>query len=406
MNREQAIEVLTIFIFALLAIWIFQIHPFLVILAMCATFFYILRRNDMELAKKIQFESNQLTNQIKTTSSDAYLKQKQLYTLVANLPFPLVLLDVDGNIVLYNKQFEIFRQDEKTSGLTYSKNDFEKNVYRFVNDAYIFEREIDKAMNVNGIEYEAISVPITANDAFSGCIILFQDISKIKEKEQMQKQFIADASHELKTPISAIKGMSEILNREGFDDEAIRKDFLLQIQKENNRLELIVQDLLQLSRLSVDVIVLKRATVDFTQILDRSIDSLKQKANSKGLQLRKDYQTHDKVFVDAEQMEIVVNNLVSNAIAYSDQGSICARTYKRGDYYVCEIEDEGQGIAEQDLHRVFERFYRVDTARSRQSGGSGLGLSIVVSIVEAHDAKIEIESELGKGSIFRILLKY
>ncbi|MDF9825094.1 two-component system phosphate regulon sensor histidine kinase PhoR [Breznakia sp. PF5-3] len=406
MKKERISEILTVLVFALLALGVFQIHPFLVVLAMTATFIYILYRNDNEFEQRSRMESNQLANRVKTTASDAYLKQKRLYTLVANIPLPLVLLNIDGKVVLYNSFFEVFRDNKDDRELTYNKNDFEKDIHKFVNDAFIFERNIDKTMSVKGKEYQAISVPITTEGKFSGCVVLFQDISKAKEKEQMQKEFIADASHELKTPISAIKGMIEILNRDSFDDEEIRKEFMIQIQKENDRLEAIVRDLLQLSRLSSDVLVLKRDSMDFTRILDASISSLQQKAENKGLKIVADYQTHEDVFVDFEQMEVVVNNLLNNAIAYSDSGTITLRTYKKDDYYVFEIQDEGRGLSEENTHKIFERFYRVDKARSRLSGGSGLGLSIVKSILEAHNAILEVESEENKGSVFRILIKY
>ena len=407
MNKERIREILTILIFSFLAIAIFDISAYFVIAAMSAVFFYIIYQMQKEEEKKLKIESTHLMNQVKTTTSDVHLKQNQLYTLVANIPLPLVLIDVDGKAVLYNSFFEQFRDNADDIELTYNKNDFENQVHRFVNDAFIFEKEISKSMNIAGVEYEAIGVPITTKDKFNGCVILFQDVSKAKEKERMQKQFIADASHELKTPISAIKGMVEILNREGFDDEEIRSDFLHQIEKENTRLELIVQDLLQLSRLSVDMLVLKRESCDFTKIIDACISSLEHKAKEKGIIIKKEYQTHALVFVDFEQMEVAINNLLNNAIAYSDKGTICLKTYcDKDDCYVFEIEDQGKGIAFANIEKIFERFYRVDEARSRLSGGSGLGLPIVKSIIEAHTATMEVKSVVGEGTTFKIKMKY
>lgn len=407
MSRERIRQILTILIFAFLAIAVFDITPYLVIIAMSLVFFLIIYEMQKDEEKRSRIESTHLMNQVKTSTSDVNLKQDQLYTLVANIPLPLVLLDSDGKAVLYNSFFEHFRRNDDDIELTYNKNDFKKSVHRFVNDAFIFEKEISKPMNIDGVDYEAISVPITTDGKFNGCVILFQDISKAKEKEQMQKQFIADASHELKTPISAIKGMVEILNREGFDDEEIRSDFLHQIEKENARLESIVQDLLQLSRLSNDMLVLKRESHDFTKIIDACVDSLEHKAREKNIEIVKDYQTHGNVFVDFEQMEVAINNLLGNAIAYSDHGTIYLRTYYDEDEcYIFEIEDQGQGIEPDNIEKIFERFYRIDKARSRLSGGSGLGLSIVKSIIEAHTAEMEVHSEVGKGTTFKIKMKY
>lgn len=406
MNRDNVYRVVVGVVFSIIAVWMLQINPIIVIVIFGLYILYILYRNDSMFEQKIQMESNQLLSKIKTSSSDAYLKQKQLYTLVANIPIPLILLDEQGKVVLYNEKFERFRNGDNQRDFTHVDNDFDKKVDKFITDAYLFEREIDKTMNVNGIEYEAIGVPITTNKRFSGCVVLFQDISRAMEKEQMQKQFVADASHELKTPISAIKGMVEILNRDGFDDSETQEEFLVQIQKETERLEIIVRDLLRLSRLSVDNVVLKRESIDFTTIIDRSVDTLQQKADMKDITIHKEYKSHEKVFVDDEQMEIVVNNLLANAINYSETGNIYLRTYKEDEGFVFEIEDEGCGIAQEDINKVFERFYRIDKARSRLSGGSGLGLSIVKTIIEAHDAKLEVTSELNKGSIFKIYMKY
>jgi len=407
MNKERIREILILLVFSILAIAIFDISAYLVVTCMCIVFLIIVYTNQKEEEARLEIKSFHLMNQVKTTTTDVHVKQDQLYTLVDNIPLPLLLLDYEGKVVLYNSFFEQFRKNEDDIPLSYNRNDFEKSVHHFINDAFIFEKELRKSMSIQSIEYEAISVPIKTNGKFNGCVILFQDISKAKEKEQMQKQFIADASHELKTPISAIKGMIEILNRDGFDDGEIRKDFLIQIEKENNRLELIVQDLLQLSRLSQDMLVLKRKSLDFTKIIDTCVHSLEYKAQVKGIEIIKEYNTYEDVFVDFEQMEVVVNNLLANAISYSDQGLIYLRTYKDiNDCYVFEVEDQGKGISSSNIDKIFERFYREDKARSRVSGGSGLGLSIVKSIVDAHDAKLEVTSKVNVGTTFKITMKY
>lgn len=384
----------------------FKINPYIIVALLIVSFFYIIYKNENEMAIQSELESKQLVNKLKTKNSDVYLKHKQLLTMAANLPMPLALLDVEGKIVLYNSQFEKFREEINDDELTYTDNDLIKDVQNFVSDSFIFETALDKEMNIDGIEYQAMSVPITTNGNFSGCVVLFQDISRAKEKEEMQKQFIADASHELKTPISAIKGMVEILNREEFKDSATKKEFLIQIEKENQRLELIVKDLLQLSKLSNDSLVLKREIIDFTKIIDLSFNSLEQVAAEKGIKIEKEYHSHEGVFVDVDKMEVLVNNLLSNAIHYSEEGVITLKTSKEGDTYTFEIVDQGRGIPLEEQEKIFERFYRVDQDRSRVRGGSGLGLAIVKSIVDAHNASIVILSEENKGTAVQVKIKY
>ncbi len=406
MNKETFKKLLMMLVFSYIALGMFSFNPYLVVFLLLCYFAYDFMQGTQMLEEKSKAENKELQNEIKMTTKDAYLKQKQLMTMISNIPFPLLLLDANGKVVLYNSSFNQFRDNKEEKSIDYMNNDCHYEVSEFLKDAYIFEKQTEKMISVGDKTYEAISVPVTTKGKFSGCVILFQDITLAKERESMQKQFIADASHELKTPISVIKGMVEILNRDDFDDEKTRVEFMHQIEKESRRLEIIVRDLLQLSRLSKDNLILKRKSLDFTEIIEESKKSFQRLADEKGLHFDVDYQSHEKVFVDRDLSITLMNNLISNAIKYSDQGTIHITTKEVNEEYVIEIKDEGVGLSQEDCEKVFERFYRVDKARSRASGGSGLGLSIVKSIVDAHGGKIKVESELGKGTTFFIHYKY
>lgn len=406
MNKETFKKLLMMLVFSYIALGMFSFNPYLVVFLLLCYFAYDFMQGTQMLEEKSKAENKELQNEIKMTTKDAYLKQKQLMTMISNIPFPLLLLDANGKVVLYNYSFNQFRDNKEEKSIDYMNNDCHYEVSEFLKDAYIFEKQTEKMISVGDKTYEAISVPVTTKGKFSGCVILFQDITLAKERESMQKQFIADASHELKTPISVIKGMVEILNRDDFDDEKTRVEFMHQIEKESRRLEIIVRDLLQLSRLSKDNLILKRKSLDFTEIIEESKKSFQRLADEKGLHFDVDYQSHEKVFVDRDLSITLMNNLISNAIKYSDQGTIHITTKEVNEEYVIEIKDEGVGLSQEDCEKVFERFYRVDKARSRASGGSGLGLSIVKSIVDAHGGKIKVESELGKGTTFFIHYKY
>lgn len=406
MNKETMAKLLTMLLFSYIGLALFDINAYLIIFVLICYFGYDFLQGKEKVEKRNRIENKELLNEIKSTTNDAYLKHKQLLTMISNIPFPLLLLDMNGKVVLYNTSFNQFRDSHDERDLDYINNDCKYEIAEFLKDAYIFEKQIDKTITVDEKTYQAISVPVTTKGRFSGCVILFQDITLAKERESMQKQFIADASHELKTPISVIKGMIEILNRDDFDDEKTEEEFLHQIEKETNRLEIIVRDLLQLSRLSKDNLILKRESLDFTQIIDYSLNSFTRLAKDKGLTFDVKYNSHENVFVDKELSITLINNLISNAIKYSDKGTIYIRTEEIDEEYVVTITDEGVGLSQEDCERIFERFYRVDKARSRESGGSGLGLPIVKSIVEAHGGKISVESELEKGSTFKIKFKY
>ena len=151
--------------------------------------------------------------------------------------------------------------------------------------------------------------------------------------------------------------------------------------------------------------MLEREKTDLCQVIDKAVKSLEKKAEKKGLSIVKEYQSHDLVFCDPLKMSQVVLNLLSNAIKYSDTGTITLRTRQEGSWYMLEVADEGHGISKPDLEKIFERFYRVDDDRARSSGGSGLGLSIVKSIVEAHHGELKVDSEFNKGTTFTVRLK-
>lgn len=381
----------------------FNVYVMIILMSVGFGFLWLYLENNQ---KAMQMKENlELQEEIKSTAKDVHLKNKQLLAIVGSIPFPMLLMDQFGNIVMHNNLSEISLDMPFQDDMSYLNNNFVRTISEFIKDAFILEKPLDKIMKVNGIEYQGLSVPVTAKKKYSGCLILFQDISKTLEGEKIQKRFIADASHELKTPIAVIKGMVEILNREDFDDEATRVEFMKQIEVEINRLDVLVKDLLQLSRLSMSNPILERKKVNLCDIIKKTIASLDKQAEKKGLSIVCDFQCQDEVFCDPGKMQQVILNLLSNAIKYSDTGTITLRTKNASPYYILEVEDQGAGLNEQQLSHIFERFYRVDDDRSRKSGGSGLGLPIVKGIIDAHGGKLEVHSTPGKGTTFSIKLK-
>lgn len=381
----------------------FNVYVMIILMTLGFALLWLYLENNQ---KAMQIKENlELQEEIKSTAKDAHLKNKQLLAIVGSIPFPMLLMDQFGNIVMHNNLSEISLDMPFQDDMSYLNNNFVRTISEFIKDAFILEKPLDKIMKVNGIEYQGLSVPVTAKKKYSGCLILFQDISKTLEGEKIQKRFIADASHELKTPIAVIKGMVEILNREDFDDEVTRVEFMEQIEVEINRLDVLVKDLLQLSRLSMSNPILERKKVNLCDIIRKTITSLEKQAEKKGLSIVCDFQCQDEVFCDPGKMQQVILNLLSNAIKYSDTGTITLRTKNASPYYILEVEDQGAGLDEQQLSHIFERFYRVDDDRSRKSGGSGLGLPIVKGIIDAHGGKLEVHSTPGKGTTFSIKLK-
>jgi two-component system phosphate regulon sensor histidine kinase PhoR len=269
------------------------------------------------------------------------------------------------------------------------------------------KRQLIIPVNIERRYFEVYGVPIIGtNDEWKGILLVFHDITELKKLEQMRKDFVANVSHELKTPITSIKGFSETLLDGAMEDKQALKDFLNIILKESDRLQSLIQDLLDLSKIEKQGFSLSIQPMDLTVVLDEVLAITKGKAVEKGIVF--DYKREKKpirIDGDVHRLKQVFINIISNAISYTpNQGTIYISLHETGTAVFTEITDTGIGIEAKEIPRIFERFYRVDKARSRNSGGTGLGLAIVKHLVEAHRGSITVKSEVGKGTSFTIEL--
>lgn len=351
-----------------------------------------------KLLQSFDRQEKSFLHQLEGSKKDKHLIGRQLNTVFTNIPSPLALLDTYGNFLLYNESFNRFIKGEKRVS-TYNDERIDESVRYFLKDSYLMEKQLVQTISYQGKDYQCISVPIHENKRYAGCLFVFQDITEAVERERMQKRFIADASHELKTPIAAIKGMIEILNRDDFDDEEIMVDFHRQIEKETSRLECIVKDLLQLSKLSTGQVILNKKRCNLGLLINSVINEIKS-ITSDEFVFKVQCEVSNDVFLDEEKIHQALANIVKNACIHSGADKITIKAKENPKEVVVSIEDNGCGIKKADLEHIFERFYRVDTHRARKNGGSGLGLSIVQSIVLAHQGQIEVNSEVNKGTCF------
>lgn len=232
---------------------------------------------------------------------------------------------------------------------------------------------------------------------------MLHDITNLQKLENLRREFVANVSHELKTPITSIKGFAETLIEGAKNDEPSLDMFLNIILKESNRIESLVTDLLDLSHIEQQK-ELEINYMNLSELAINIIDNLQTQAQNKRIKIQSEIEKD--VIIEAHENKIaqVITNLLSNAINYSSEDNkVIVRVYRNDNKVYLEIQDYGIGISETDQKRIFERFYRVDKARSRDSGGTGLGLSITKHIVEAHNGRIDVKSEPGKGSIFKVL---
>jgi two-component system, OmpR family, phosphate regulon sensor histidine kinase PhoR len=329
------------------------------------------------------------------------VKSAQLETIVTNLPFPISLVDAQGNIILSNLLFQQFAIN--TSGpLSFDTKNFLPEIKSFIRNTYISEEATQKTININTIDYQAISVPVYDKGKYSGCLVMFLDVTQILEGERFQKRFIADASHELKTPLSSITGMIQILNRPDFNDEVARKEFSHQIEEEALRMDSIIQDLLTLSKLSSKQVILDLERVNLSELIKQAYTPHKQKFKDKNISFTTEVDDTIILKVDRDKFHQILTNLLINALKFTDKGSVSIKAERQDAFCILTVKDTGVGIKKEDQKYIFERFYRSDTSRSRQSGGSGLGLAIVKSYLSAHKADIEVSSEPHQGSTFTL----
>ena len=230
-------------------------------------------------------------------------------------------------------------------------------------------------------------------------LFIFTDITTQVSEERNARRFMADASHELKTPITAIKGITEVLLTNNETDVEIIQKFLKQIEIESERLHLMVTDMLLVSKLSQHYIVIEKKTFDLKDLVSQVEGTFSKYYEKKGIHLI--VPGHSQmIYGDYEKILTIVNNLVSNALHYSEEGPVILKYYEKDNNTIIIVEDRGVGIAPENIPQLFERFYRVDNARNRKIGGSGLGLSITKQLVTEHGGTIEVDSKLGEGTKF------
>jgi len=238
-------------------------------------------------------------------------------------------------------------------------------------------------------------------------VFSFHDITELKRLEKARKDFVANVSHELRTPLTSIKGFVEALQDGAINNPEQSSRFLSIISQHTNRMNKIISDLLQLSQIESKEFELKIEPFSLKELVEEVVYSLKRSADGKSQNLEVNLHSEDaKVLGDKYRINQALTNLVDNAVKYTpEKGNIRIESRDKGEVVEIAVIDNGIGIPRNDLPRIFERFFTVDKGRSRELGGTGLGLSIVKHIIEAHGGKVNVQSQLGKGSEFSFTLK-
>ena len=350
---------------------------------------------------------NYLTKELKKNISQVYQEKSKMETTFNYMADGVITFDLDGNIIYANPvakkimdidDEKIINGDQLLSEIDYQlsfaflkENNYTNNVIVNIDD-YIYK--INYAPFKNEIE------------EVGGVIFVIQDITEQQKLENMRKEFVANVSHELKTPITTIKSYTETLLEGALDNQETAKYFLNVINNESDRMSRLVSDLLRLSRMEYNQADWNKIYLNPCELLAETLDKLKLRWEAKKQKLEyKGCKDDVTVLFDKDGLEQIYQNIIGNAIKYTPEEGVINITCDFIDnYFVIKIKDNGIGIPEEFRERIFERFYRIDKARSRDFGGTGLGLAIVKHIAEAHDSKIEVDSTPNDGTEFRIVI--
>lgn len=335
-------------------------------------------------------------------------EQAKLRAILSSMSEGVLVVDSKGEIILANpslhKSFMVEGSPEGKKPLEALRNVTVQELADKIlqqHSAVLISEEVMTVLPQEKI-FSVNAAPVIRNDAVEGAVLVFHDITELRRLEVVRRDLIANVSHELRTPLSSIRGYSETLLEGALEDKANAKDFLRIINKDSERLSRLIDDLLDLSRIESGKMAMFFAPQDLSVISRRCLAVISGQAKARSIRME-NFIPDDLPLIMADDIRLsqVLLNLIDNAIKYSSEGSgIEISATQEGNFVRVSVKDNGMGIPEQDLPRIFERFYRVDKARSRELGGTGLGLSIVKHIVQAHGGQVQVVSEQGKGSTF------
>ena len=387
--------------------WPALIYGILVLLVVADALWRERRLRRQRLQAKQEYTAR-LLEQEQEGYTHARAQQRALFDSMAD---GVVLLDPEGKVELVNDALRklFVLPAEGRQGQTILE------AFRLPALAAVAER-LRSEKTVLGVELELPKTPprylevnasaIRNNGGeYRGAIFIFHDLTRVKQLENTRKEFVANVSHELRTPLSLIKGFVETLLEGAKEDPDLTTRYLKTIEKHTDRLTYLIEDLLSISQLEGGQVALNLKSVSLRAVTERVLDGLRSRAEEKKMVVRNQVPQECVARADADRIEQVLLNIIENAIKYGrTQGSVIIDGRQRSDEVEIWVEDNGPGIPLEAQARVFERFYRVDRARSRETGGTGLGLAIVKHIVLAHGGNVWVKSEPGQGACFHFTL--
>lgn len=377
-------------------------YSYVYLIGYVAVVLYLLYEAQTSYKAQLALYRIKKNSEIKEVEGEKNFNEDVLKSLIRTMNMPMLFVDKDGIIVFTNQSFRETFAIKHLRGKGY-KDVFSGQLLSIVEQSYVFEQKFSTIVCIEERYYQVEATPLFNDKVFNGSILLFTDVSQMKEMEKMQKQFFSDISHELKTPMSAIIGSAEILQRDGIKNNETFQEFMSILLKESHRMQNIINDILELSRLEQPQVTIEPSNVNIESMIKESIELFESLAKEKHISLIYQNDIHKEIMVDYTTIKTVMNNLVSNAIKYSNDGVITIKAKCYEEKLVLTVQDEGVGIAPENIPFIFDRFFQVDRSRSKKAG-TGLGLSIVKRMVELNNGDIVVDSTLGIGSTFTVTI--
>lgn len=367
------------------------------------------QRNDDELGQ-LALTLNNMSSSIEEKIRQVEFQNEQLKNIFQSMVEGIIVVDYKTQIVTVNNAAEkIFNINKDTvQGKLFleavANNALGEIINMVLGKGELLQNELSIVWPVNKI-FRINAAPIFEQSVVKGCLLVVHDITEIRKLETVRKDFVANVSHELKTPLTSIKGFVETLLEGALDDKENAKYFLKIIDEHTNRLSSLINDLLELSYLESKAVKLVVTKMNISVLVNKVISGFKVQAKNNNVKIINSL-SDDLIFnVDGHKVEQVFTNLIDNAIKFNKKdGQVKIYSEDLKQHIRIVVEDSGSGIPPEDIGRIFERFYRVDKMRSKEMGGTGLGLAIVKHIVELHDGRVGVESIEGLGSKFWFIL--
>ncbi len=360
---------------------------------------------------KIVSNLSVLASSLEETAGAAQELAKRLDTMLESIPDGIAVLDSKDRVRTLNgtfqKMFHVRGAD--LSGRTLPESMSVPQMGPLVLSARLEKTPKTDVIYMHPEDryIEGLATPLLdAGERYTGAVIVFRDITAQKKIDIIRRDFVANVSHELQTPVTAIKGFTETLLDGALENREDAVKFLNTIKFQAERMERLIKDLIVLSKIEFGAVPLEKRKISLEKSVNEAVDVFREQASRKGLYIKKDIRDECvEIDADPERLFQILSNLLDNAIKYTEKGGVVVRARRiEGLECMLSVEDTGIGVPRKYLSRLGERFFRVDASRSRQLGGTGLGLAIVKHLILAQGWKMSIDSDVGKGTTVKLLI--